>query len=342
MNRQDSNDLLSAWLDGELTPTEEEVVRHRLDNEPPLAAELERLRAASEAARSYFGRAGGDAPDLRESREAFIRTTLSGSCAAGAAPRASWMQRPWLRVASGLALVGILVLGAGFFGRSEARAASLVEAAESALDPAQFMTISVSRPGFLGHRQPINVLYGRGGRWVVEAEGSLIVPGSFGSGARSWARVRHDGRIHLGSDGGRVWLWLEGADVVKVLTLDAPPSALTYFRTLLDEAPEGQQQTPLLHWGRVQDVLEGVARGRLRYRRVGAETVSNERLIRYDVTLGDRATARVWSSPSDRAIRRVEMGLLTLSFDEPREPPSPDVFHWGSRVPAGVRVVTVR
>lgn len=342
MTERDDSELLSAWLDGELNPTEEEIVRRRLDDDPDFAAELKHLRSASDATRAHFESEEAALPDLEVSQEDFIRTTLSGSTLGDRIERRPWWTGSWARAAAGVVLITGIIILVRLADSPETRAASLVEAAEAALKPANFMSIVIERPGLLGRRPPVHVLYGADGRWVVEAEDSLRVPGRFRGRERAAVRLTHRGRIHVGSDGGRIWLWLEGADVVKVFEIDTPLPLMTYFRTFLDEAPNGNQQTPLLNWGRVQDVLEGVAHGRLKYVRAGEETVNNERLVRYDVTLDARATSRVWISPADRAVRRVKLGLLTLSFDEPREVPEPAVFHWSSRAPAGVRVQELR
>jgi len=340
MTARNDDELLSAWLDGELNPTQEAAVRRRLDDEPELEVELERLRKASEAARQMFDQELEELPDFRDSREAFIRTTLTAGPSSASMPGASrWWQRPWPQVAAGTLVLVSMVVVLQRANTSEDRTAAFREAAEAALRPEQFISVDVVRSRLLGRPRPMRGLYGPGGQWVFEARGHLRVAGALaGRPDKKTIRIRHDGRICIGSDGGRIWLWLEGQRVVNVVPIDKPLPLLEYFRGFLDEDPRRDDQTPLLHWGRVQDILEGIAKNRLGLEQAEEDAVGEERLIRYDVRLDDRLRSRVWIDPDDKAIRRVQFGLLTLTFSQPKTIPAADVFHWSSRAPKGARV----
>ncbi len=340
MNRRDDAALLSALIDGELSASDEEQMRRRLASDPELAAELAKLRLASDVSRSFFESSEGALPDLRGSRDDFIRTTLGGSPMGSEVPLASWWCRPMVRWLGALMLLIGIVMGLEWMTNGGAAAVRFSAAAEAVLTPKNGVSVVITRPALLGDGSSVHLLCGRSGRWVVEARGSVVVPGALAGGGSSPVRVRHEGKIHLGSDGNVIWLWVEGEGVVRVLAAPSAPSGLTFFRRLLDETSDGQQGL-LLNWGRLQDLLEGVAYERLPYRRMGKESVSGERMQRYDVTLADGAIARVWCDLADGAIRRVHMGLLTLLIDAAREPPSASQFEWRSKAPADVRVERV-
>ncbi|MAG55227.1 MAG: hypothetical protein CMJ83_02945 [Planctomycetes bacterium] len=339
MNRSDDLDLLSDYLDGELTPTREEIVRLRLDEETELSKLYDRLRSMSDDTRAFFDAEERKMPDVATNQEDFIRTTLAGESLTGSLGARSGIR--WKATAAAVVVIAVVVTGF-VIRENEVRARRFKDAVEAALEPKHFVTIQIARPSLLpGRRPPVNLLYGRGGRWVIEAQDRLFVPPAFTPNRRG-GLIRHRGkRIHFGSDGSVAWLWLEGSEVVRVMKLDGPVPIVSFLRSFLDEDPSGRQATPLLNWAKVQDVLEGVRSGVLEYRRVGTETIDNQRLDRYDVTLENRATARVWISTQDAAVRRVKIGLLDLRFDEPREVPEDPVFHWSSRAPADVRVIDV-
>lgn len=344
MSARNDDELLSAWLDGELNPTQEEIVRRRLEEEPELAAELESLRKASDAAKSLFDHEVEALPDFRDSREAFIRTTLSGAESGetiiGPAPRARrWWQRPWPQVAAGTLLLVTTVFVTQWLKGPQTGATVFRDAAEAALLPEQFISVDVQRSSLLGRRPPMHVLYGPGGQWVVRARDTLRVAGHLaGRPDLKSIRVRHRGNIHIGSDGDQIWMWLEGEDVVKVVETQEPLPLMQFFRGFLDEGQRPDQSTPLLHWGRVRDILEGVVSDRLSYEEMGEDFIANERLIRYDVRLDEKVRSRLWINPDDKAVRRVQFGLLTLTFSVPNGTPEADVFHWTSCAPKDVRV----
>jgi len=337
MKSPEDQDLLSQYLDGELTPNRAKLVQDRLREDPELERLHDRLRRMSEVTREVFQSDESTLPNIEASREDFIRTSLVGG--ASVLRRDQVLIPRWVPL---LVVVGVVVAAVLLVGNDRISAEEFEEAVALSIRPRGSSSITVERSSVLGRVTPsMEILYDSDDRWVVEASDWLLVPAVL-NGGRSGVIRSPERRIYVGSDGQTMWLLLEGEDEVRVVDIEGPVSMIGMLRSFRGEESSVGQAVPLVNWTRVQEVLEGISDGHLEYVRAGEETIAGERLERFDVTLTDQVTAQVWMSREAGAIRRLRLGLVTMTFQELREVPDPSVFHWSSRAPTGVHIERVR
>jgi len=107
-------ELLSALVDGELTPEEEQVVQAHLKRSPKALALCQALRATKELLRTRLSER--PLPEGLEARVAARLDEIDRAAQEVTAPRPQWRAPPsWLRWA--LAVVVLFLLGGGLFAR---------------------------------------------------------------------------------------------------------------------------------------------------------------------------------------------------------------------------------
>jgi hypothetical protein len=337
MTVEDAGALISAYLDGELDPTQEDILRRRLDEEPELAALYDRMCRVGERTRSFFDEEEGRISDLDQSRETFIRTSL-------VVPRGRTRRRLRLSVmVAVVGLVSLLVVVAVVWQASWTDRDRLAAAAKATLQSERLLTVTIHRTPLLGPPlPPLSYRWSRQ-RWVLDTrDATFRVPGGLWGGDTPPPVILQGQRFVMGSDGGTVWLWVDGKPLVHEVSASAAAPGSILLRSILEGDLAASETGPLQPFERAWSVMESLASGSFRFKRHGVDSVGGERVFGFDVAAGETERTRVWLRERDGSLRRLERGLLTVDLEESPEPADPAMFTWQSYAPEGARVVSPR
>ncbi|HYC76267.1 MAG TPA: hypothetical protein VEI02_01455 [Planctomycetota bacterium] len=343
----DDDAVLSAYLDGELSPTEHEAVRLKLRDDADLAARYEMLRFASAVVRERFA-------ETARSVEAPTAPPAALSASAVRGLRRRDRMLTWVRraapVAAALAVAALFWrFAAG--GPEPVDAATIREAAAEALDERGWLEVRATSPFLLltGDAELGRAVVGPGGRFLLEMKAPDLGRGSplarLGelAGAPTPSGAPASPVIRMGSDGREMWRYVEGASKAFVIEPDAEVrAAMSRF----GPGGGGGFDVARLGWEQLQDVLEIVREGRFDYERT-AQIVDGDlvldmvRIKPKDPKFGRRGglhEVTVGVDPSG-AIRRVDLPWARLALRPLKHAPDEALFRRETYAP-GVETVT--